>query len=83
MKILPPTRYECRFHVEPIGIVRAGGIDWISDALNDEAVFWAGWRGIEREVRTGRCRSAVPMPAWYLDALRRSASLASASRTTD
>jgi len=83
MKIIAPTRYELRLHDAPIGVVRAGGIDWISEAANDEALFWAGWRGLERHARTTRCLSVTPPPAWYLDALRHSAAAVAASRTRD
>jgi hypothetical protein len=82
MKIVAPSRYEIQYHEAPIGIVRSGGIEWISDAMNDEAIFWAGWHGIARQARTARCRSRTPMPAWYLDALRHSVFAAAASKTT-
>lgn len=81
MKILAPTRYELRHHDAPIGVVRAGGIDWISEAANDEAMFWAGWHGLERHVQRTRARDVTPPPAWYLNALRHSASAAAASKT--
>lgn len=81
MKIIPPTRYELRHHDAPIGVVRAGGIDWISDAVNDEAIFWAGWRGLERRVRKDQIMALSPVPGWYAAALTHSASAAAASMT--
>lgn len=81
MKIIAPTRYELRQHDAPIGIVRAGGIDWISEAANDEAIFWAGWHGLERRVREHRAVALAPTPAWYLNAIRHSASAAAASNS--
>jgi hypothetical protein len=80
MKTLPPTRYELRHNDAPLGIVRSGGIDWMSDALNDEALFWAGWRGLERHARAMAARPLAPPGAWIVSALRHSASLAAASR---
>jgi hypothetical protein len=77
-------RYELRHNDAPIGFVRSGGIDWVSEASNDEALFWFGWRALERHVRAGAQRTIPRMPAaWLAQALRHSASLAAASSAKD
>jgi hypothetical protein len=76
------VRYEIRHHGTPLGVVRAGGIDWISDARQDEAFFWFGWHAIKSELRMVRASCAKQPPAWYLNALKHSASLAAASTST-
>lgn len=85
MRTAANLRYELRHRGERVGIVRAGAIDWISAALNDEAVFWFGWLGIASQVRAAPAPKAKP--AWFLaamqDSIRRSAYAAAASNSRD
>src|ERR1700677_2827816 len=79
MAQLAGYRYELRHCDAALGVIRAGGIDLISEALNDEAFFWFGWRGLEHHVRESNRMSHRAPAAWLAEALRHSALAAAAS----
>lgn len=72
---------ELRHNDAPIARVRAHGVEWLSDALNDDAVFWFGRRALERQVRETRKVTLRGSPPWFLEALKRSASSAASSNS--